>query len=362
MNENRINQVIKRMNMEGIDVVFVSDPDAIFYFIGLEIDPGERMIVLKIEKKEITLYINALFPISPVAGLKIEVYLDSEDPIEKLNGGLKNGQIIGIDKNWPSHFLIRLLKMRPDIQIEIGSILVDRVRMIKDANEIDKMKKASNINDQVMNEMVTLIKSNQKLSEIEMQDYVLKFNAQKGVNKLSFAPLISYGKNCSEPHHSSDATFLRTNDCIIIDMGGIKNGYCSDMTRSFHLGIPSKEYINVYHLVLKANLSAISAVKPGVRFSDIDKAARQVIEKAGYGEYFTHRTGHSIGINVHEYPDVSQMNDMIVEEGMIFSIEPGIYIPGKLGVRIEDLVCVTASGCDVLNHFPKELQIIDQNK
>jgi Xaa-Pro dipeptidase len=115
----------------------------------------------------------------------------------------------------------------------------------------------------------------------------------------------------------------------------------------------------IYNIVLEANLKAIETVKPGVRFCDIDAAARNHIENFGFGGYFTHRTGHSIGLDVHETGDVSAVNTDIVQEGMIFSIEPGIYLPGKFGVRIEDLVLVTSTGCEVLNHFPKELQIID---
>ena len=130
------------------------------------------------------------------------------------------------------------------------------------------------------------------------------------------------------------------------------------MTRSFFFGEPDEEYKKIYDLVLQANLEAIKTVKPGIQMKEIDMAARKIIDDAGYGKYFIHRTGHGIGIQVHEYPDVSSVNSMICQEGMCFSIEPGIYIEGKHGVRIEDLVLVTKDGCEVLNSYNKDIKII----
>jgi Xaa-Pro dipeptidase len=132
------------------------------------------------------------------------------------------------------------------------------------------------------------------------------------------------------------------------------------MTRSLYYGEPEEEYKKIHDLCLRANLAGIEAVKPGNKLKDVDLAARSVIEEGGYGKYFTHRTGHGIGIHVHEFPDVSSINEMELQEGMVFSVEPGIYIPGKYGVRIEDLVLVTKDGCEVLNKFPKELMIIEK--
>ena len=138
---------------------------------------------------------------------------------------------------------------------------------------------------------------------------------------------------------------------------GVVDGYCSDMTRTFFVGFNPE--MELYDLVRRANLAGIAAVKPGIPFKDIDRAARTVIEDAGYGEFFTHRLGHGIGMEVHEPFDVSATDDVIVQEGMCFSIEPGIYLSGDTGVRVEDLVLVTEDGVEVLNHYPKNLQIIE---
>ena len=141
----------------------------------------------------------------------------------------------------------------------------------------------------------------------------------------------------------------------VLDIGCLLNGYCSDMTRTVFLGKASDEARKIYEIVKEANRRGIEAVGPGARFSDVDKAARDYITEMGYGDAFTHRTGHCIGIEVHEFGDVSSSNDEILKPGMTFSVEPGIYVPGVAGVRIEDLVLVTEDGHEVLNHFTKDL-------
>ena len=170
--------------------------------------------------------------------------------------------------------------------------------------------------------------------------------------------LLHLVKNAADPHHENDDTPLRKGDCVLIDMGCVYKGYCSDMTRTFFYEGILEEEIKVYEIVKKANEAAEAMIKPGVKLSDIDKCARKVISDEGYGKYFTHRLGHFIGRDVHEYGDVSSVNEMEVEEGMIFSIEPGIYLEGNFGVRVEDLVMVTKDRCQVLNSFTKDIYII----
>jgi Xaa-Pro dipeptidase len=245
----------------------------------------------------------------------------------------------------------------PELKVLNSSVAVDEARMIKTPEEIDLMRQASAVNDKAMGEIIEFIKE-KKYSELEIGQQLGEIYKKYNTNKFSFDPLICYGPNAAEPHHGSDDTMPGDNQSIIVDIGGITDNYASDMTRSFFYGEPTEEYTKIYELVRQANQAGIDIVKPGVKFSDIDKAARNVIAEAGYGDYFTHRTGHNIGINCHEYPDVSGTNDMIVQEGMVFSIEPGIYLSGKYGVRIEDLVLVTKDGCEVLNKYPKTLRCL----
>jgi Xaa-Pro dipeptidase len=156
-----------------------------------------------------------------------------------------------------------------------------------------------------------------------------------------------------------DDTVIKDGDCIVIDIGGKKDNYCSDMTRTYFFKSVDPEYTPIHDLVRRANEKAESVIKPGMRLCDIDAAARDLISEAGYGQYFTHRLGHFIGMDVHEYGDVSSAFDVPVKEGMCFSIEPGVYLPGKFGVRVEDLVIVTADGCEVLNSVDKHWAVIE---
>lgn len=357
MKKERLNKLLKKMKDNSVEQMIISSPASIFYLTGKWIEPGERMLVLYINTNgECKLYINALFPMEENIGAELVVFNDTEDSVKLLAETVENKKL-AVDKSWPSHFLIRLMSLKKELSFINGSPLIDAVRMIKDEEEIKLMREASKVNDKAVEKAIKLLKED--YDEKTMCKLLAGIYESEGTDAFSFYPLIAYGKNAAEPHHDSDRTKLKNGDSVILDIGGLTNRYCSDMTRTVFYKQASEEAKKVYNLVLEANLAGIAAVKPGVKFSDIDRAARKVIEDAGYGKYFTHRTGHNIGIEVHEFPDVSSVNDMLVEPGMIFSIEPGIYLPDNLGVRIEDLVLVTEDGSEVLNEYTKKLQIIE---
>ena len=237
-----------------------------------------------------------------------------------------------------------------------ASLIIDTLRMSKDEEEKDLMRNASNINDMAMEKLQNLL--TQDLTEKEMAQRLATIYEELGADGFSFPPIIAYGANGADPHAHCGSAKLKEGDCVILDIGCIKDNYCSDMTRTvFYKSAPEKAK-EVFNIVLEANKRAIAMVKPGVRFCDIDNAAREYITEKGYGKYFTHRTGHSIGIETHDMGDVSSINTDILKPGMIFSVEPGIYLPGEFGVRIEDLVLVTEDGHELLNKYNKELNII----
>lgn len=356
MKTARLNNVIKNMEKHNVSQMLVSSPASIFYLTGKWIEAGERMFVLYINTNgKCKLIINELFPIAEELGVEKIVYNDRDDSV-KILADIIESKKLGIDKNWPAHFLIKLMEYKNDISCVNGSPILDEVRMIKDSEEIRLMKEASIVNDKAVSDIIEMI--NKEYSEAKLCKILGDIYEKYGTESFSFHPLIAYGANAAEPHHESDNTSLKHGDSVIIDIGGLTDRYCSDMTRTVFFGSASEEAKEVYNIVLEANKRGIEAVKPGTRCSDIDKAARDFIEAKGYGKYFTHRTGHNIGIEVHEFPDISSINNMEVVPGMIFSIEPGIYLPGNLGVRIEDLVVVTENGCEVLNHYTKKLQIV----
>lgn len=341
--------------------LLISDPAAINYYLGYHTDPGERLFLLNMKAKgKPILYLNKLFPeaIDLDKDLLIKWYSDGESVLETIAQDL-DSDYVGIDKNWPSHFLISLLQLEPQLKIMNGSLLVDQQRSIKSLEEQEIMIEASRLNDKAMEQIIEELPKG--LSELEMVDRLEKIYKDLGMEGLAFEPIIAYGPNGADPHHITSHDKAKIGDSVIIDIGAFYKGYASDMTRTVFYGQASEEALSIYNIVKEANQAAINHIKPGRPISDLDKIARDIITKAGYGKYFTHRLGHFIGQETHEYGDVSQYNDNLLQVGQVFSIEPGIYIPGLLGVRIEDLVLVTEDGCKVLNQVNKDAQIISLN-
>ena len=358
LDRSRCERVYEAMEAEGIDQLIISDWYSVRYLTGRVIRPGERMLVLllKARQRKAELILSRLFPQEAEEDLPLFFFDDTDDPARLLSGRLDEGKVIGVDKNWPARFLLPLMEQQPDKSFVNGSPLIDEIRQVKTGEEQEKMRKASQLNDQAMGELIGLV--NKGYSEEELAGALEKIYLKLGSPGFSFTPICCYGANAADPHHMNDGTKGRPGDSVILDIGCLWQGYCSDMTRTVFLGEVGEEQRKVYEIVREANRRGIEAVRPGVRFCDVDAAARDYIAGMGYGEYFVHRTGHNIGQEVHEYGDVSSANEKVLKPGMIFSIEPGIYLPGRFGVRIEDLVLVTETGAEVLNKYPKELTVV----
>ncbi|CVH75134.1 Xaa-Pro dipeptidase [Clostridiales bacterium CHKCI006] len=358
MNNERLTTLQTALKKAKMDVLLISDPHSIEYLLGKMIHPGERMLVLAVFQKQAPVFfLNHLFNVPEDFGFEKVWFYDTDDYTGMLASYLDQASVIGVDKNWPARFLLPIMANVPQAHFVNGSYLVDEMRMVKDEAERQLMREASLINDQAMADMRQAFEEG--ITENEMAAKLLEFYKAHGGEGYSFDPIVGYGPNGADGHHGCDQTPLKPGDSIVVDMGCMYQGYCSDMTRTFFYKSVTPKQREVYDLVLQANLAAEAIIKPGVRLCDIDKAARDVITKAGYGPMFNHRTGHFIGKEVHEYGDVSSAFDMPVRAGMIFSIEPGIYIEGEFGVRIEDLVLVTEDGCEILNHYPKDLIVIE---
>ena len=259
---------------------------------------------------------------------------------------------MAVDKSFPARFLLPLQQRKPELKLVVGTV-IDEVKAIKTPEEQQKMLRASQVNDSVMEKVAGLIQVGKSEAELQQEIDSLFRQVSQG---NSFDTIVAYGDHAADPHGIPGERKLQRGEAVVVDMGCVVGGYCADMTRTFFVGENTER--ELYDTVLKANLAGIAAVKPGIPFKEIDRAARKVIEDAGYGEYFIHRLGHGIGMEVHEPFDVSATDEVIVQEGMCFSIEPGIYIPGRVGIRIEDLVCVTKDGCKVLNAYPKNQEVL----
>ena len=234
---------------------------------------------------------------------------------------------------------------------------INQFRYVKEDYELARMREAQNITDRAFTEVCTRIREG--MTEKELAAELIYCLYKNGADDLSFKPIVVSGPNSSMPHGVPGFRKLQKGDFITMDFGVIFRDYCSDMTRTVALGYATDEMKKVYYTVLEAQKAGIAATKAGVTGKDIDGAARKVIADAGYGEYFGHSYGHSLGLEIHEHPMCSPANDKPMPCGAVASAEPGIYLPGKFGVRIEDCVIIREDGAEDLAHSPKELIVID---
>jgi Xaa-Pro dipeptidase len=354
---NRLENVYKIMEQKGLSQTIVSDKNALFYLYGKWFNVGERMIalLLRIDETPI-LVLNDLFSFED-KDTKIVYFNDKESGPDKLLPYIIHHKALGIDKFFPSRFLISLMNLQAASAFKT-CMAIDYARFVKDMDEQKLMIESSHINDLCIEDFKCSLRIG--MSEKEMQEECYKIFKKHGIDRVSFTPIVAFKATAADPHHEpDDKTILEAGDMVLFDVGGVYKDYCSDMTRVFFTAEPTAFQREIYNLVRRANEEAIKHIKPGVALKDIDKIARDIIDSAGYGEYYNHRLGHFIGIEDHDFGDVSLSSDIIANPGMIFSIEPGIYIKDKIGVRIEDLVMVTKTGVKVLYEYPKDIQVLD---
>ena len=359
MKTQRLQIVLGKLEAMGIEQMIITDPVSVRYLTGYSIDPGERLFALYINKNGgHKLFVNLLFHVPEGLGVELVRFTDTDDYVGMLCDAVDGSAALGVDKVMPAKFLLPLMKTCGNPRVELTSICVDEARACKDAEEREKMRQASRINDLAMAEFRKLLKEG--VTELEVAGQLKAIYRKLGGEDFSFSPIVSFGRNSAIGHHEPDNTVLKEGDVIILDVGCRKDDYCSDMTRAFFFRkVADPKHKEIYDTVCAAVAAAEAICKPGVPLCEIDGAARDVITKAGYGQYFQRRTGHFIGMEVHDYGDVSSANHNLTQPGNIFSIEPGITIPGEFGVYVEDLVMITEDGCEILNHYPKDLVILD---
>ena len=355
LRNERVNNVMDKLSC---DQLLVSDPLSIYYLCEKMIHPGERFLGLLLRRNSTPiLYVNELFRFEEDLGVEKKYYSDIDDVAAIVGKDTDHHALLGVDKILPDRFLLPFMEHGIASGFINGSLAVDHTRAIKEASEIELMRESSRINDAAMEQFKGLI--HEGVSEKEVAAQVLDIYRSLGAEDLSFPAIVAFGVNAADPHHMLDDTVVKEGDAVLFDVGCVYHGYCSDMTRTFfYKKGPTAEQEKIYNLVKNACESAEKYVQPGRRLCDIDSVARNIIADGGYGPDFTHRLGHFIGQEDHEYGDVSQGFKDEVVPGNIFSIEPGIYHPSILGCRIEDLILVTADGHEVLNHYPREIEII----
>lgn len=357
----RVRRACGLMERSGCDALIVTSTPNVFYFTGKWIDPHERLLAVLIRLGHDPVVFAPALHVSDFASETSEcVFLkDGEDAIAILAGYLADTGTVSIDNTWQSANLLALMGKKPGLRYVTSDQVLVPLRMIKDHLEMERIRQSGAIADRVMERLIPQVRPG--VAELELVEELKRLWKQEGITDLSFDPCIAAGANGANPHHVPGASVIQHGDLVVIDMGGIWEHYCSDMTRTVGVGAVTEKQREVYGIVKEAQEAAARAVRPGVRLGDIDLAARRVIADSGYGEQFVHRTGHGLGIEIHEAPYVHHANDLLIEAGMVFSIEPGIYLPGEFGVRIEDIVMAADDGCESVNLVTKELVVTDSS-
>lgn len=361
---SKIQTISNYLKEQSIDAAFITTPDNVFYVSGFKSDPHERLLGVMIfqDAEPFLICPKMEVPDAKSAGWSHEVvgHEDTDNAWELLHQAAEarglSLQNIAIEK---SHLTVERLEALnaffPATKFVGFDDQLNNMRLVKSEEELENLRQAAALADYAIEVGCSEVAEGK--TELEILSAIELAMKKKGVY-MSFDTMVLSGKKTASPHGNPGERKIEKGDFILFDLGVVYNGYCSDITRTVSFGEPTSAQKEIYEAVRKANESAITAVKPGVRAMDLDKISRDVITEAGYGEYFTHRLGHGLGISVHEYPSVHGANKMPLQEGMVFTIEPGIYKGDVTGVRIEDDVYVTKDGVEVLTKYPKELIIL----
>jgi len=356
----RIERLSQQLKMHTIDYLVLIPGANFTYFTGLHKELSERPFAAFFPASGIpTFIVPRLEQTATEESLPYDanfyVYTDEEG----YERAFKRACSDLVDKRLGMEYRsMRLLELRqiekeaPGSSFEEADPFLAQLRMAKDTEEIATIREAIRISEEALQATLDQVRSGQ--TEMEVQNLLHIELLHKGAHGMGFDPLILSGPRAALPHATAADRILQSGDCLIIDFGGKIGGYTADITRTVAIGTDNPEWKEIYEVVKEANTAARRLARPDVKAEDVDRAARSVIEKAGYGEYFTHRTGHGLGLDVHEPPYIVAGDKTPLQPGMTFTIEPGIYIPGKYGVRIEDDVLITEDGCETLSTFPRE--------
>ncbi|HBO85121.1 MAG TPA: integrase [Deltaproteobacteria bacterium] len=291
-----------------------------------------------------------------VRGIKIKGYKKQIEQVACLLNQSKVKRVGFEDKGITYEYYQKLKSKLTGKRLIPLSDEVNRLRIKKDEAEIETIRDAVRIGKRCFETAKRCIRAGVIENDIAV---AMEFEMRKeGAEKAAFDIIVASGKRASLPHGKASLKAIKRGEMVVVDSGVMYKGYNSDETCTFFVGAVTKKQRDIYNIVKEAHDAAIECVMPGVKTSDIDKTARGIIKKAGYGKYFGHGTGHGVGLQVHEMPSISCTDNTVLEEGMVFTIEPGIYIPGWGGVRVEDMLVVTADGCEVLTNVSKDITVL----
>jgi Xaa-Pro dipeptidase len=364
MTSTRLEKATQLLSENKLDALVLNPGPSLFYLTGLEFHLMERPTVLVLTQDH-----QPALVLPELEHIKVEqsattfkTYYYGDNPetwgsvFSKLADDLKlDGKTIGVEPLRLRFMELEYLRTAaPKAHFNSGDSVVNRLRLTKDAAEITCMRKAVDIAQKALQATLPLIKPGVTELEIagELNIQLLRAGSD---GDLPFKPIVSGGPNSANPHATPSERKLQSGDLLVIDWGAISGGYISDLTRTFAIGQVEEEYEKIAAIVKEANAAGRAASKPNIPAGEVDKVTRKIIETAGYGKYFTHRTGHGIGMESHEPPYMFGENNLILQPGMTYTVEPGIYLTGRGGVRIEDNMVISESGAETLSDMPREL-------
>ncbi len=367
MNQSRLDKLNASLLNSGLSAVAINPGPTLTYLTGVAFHLMERPVVLLVspDKAPALILPELELPKVDMFPYKIQAFAYGENPSEWDDAFRKAAQSLGLDgkRIGVEPRQMRLLEFRhvkagaPEADFPDATDVLSGLRLKKDAAEVETMRKAVKIAQDALEATLPLIKigMTEKEASAELVMQLLQHGSEP---ELPFSPIVSAGPNSANPHASPSTRKLQAGDLLVVDWGATYDGYISDLTRTFAVGEVDAEFQKIHKIVQDSNAAGRAAAKPGVPCANVDIAARDVIEKAGYGKYFTHRTGHGIGMEAHEAPYMRGDNMQLLEPGMAFTVEPGIYLTGRNGVRIEENMVVTETSAESLSDMPREIRVV----
>lgn len=360
-------ELVKTFLSNGLDCIALNPGPSLTYLTGLTFHLMERPVVALFLPSQPPVFVLPKLEMAKLEGLPFEAqsFAFSDDPAEWPSiyaqafqeVGL-DGRKVGVEPTRMRYLELRLMeRAAPKAQFFSGAEILSSMRMRKDEQEVSAMRTAAAIAQEALEATLPMIKTGITEREIA-SELTLQLLRAGSEPELPFFPIVSGGPNSANPHAAPSDRPLQKGDLLVIDWGAAYHGYISDITRTFAIGALEAEFQHIASIVLQANAAGRSAARPTVSAGEVDRAAREVIEKAGYGPYFFHRTGHGIGMEGHEEPYIREGSSLELQPGMAFTVEPGIYLPGRGGVRIEDNVVISPDGAECLTDLPRQLRVL----
>ncbi|MEE9237264.1 MAG: Xaa-Pro peptidase family protein [Thermoplasmata archaeon] len=352
------------LEQTGVDLLALTPGSNMIYMTGFAEEPGERLLTYLLPREgEPILLVPELYveQVANATGIDdLRSWKDSENSLKALE--LAVDELVGekgrvaLDTRMWARFVLMFREVLPTSEFVDASLIMGELRIIKGKEEIETMQRGFKATDRAMGMVIDTLREG--ISERELAEIIRSSLMRCGADATPFIPIASSGPNGSQPHYRFGDRRLRPGDAVVLDFGGVFGGYCTDITRTAFLAPVGEEQKRVYELVLESNEAAFEAAVAETPAEEVDRAARRIIEEGGYGGKFIHRTGHGIGLEVHEEPYIVAGNGRPIENGMTFSIEPGIYLPGKFGVRIENIVYVADGKAVRFDEYTREMQVI----